>query len=166
MDEQTWVSPEYWKVRKKAWEISMTSVKNNSFTINWKGHDLERFHWKTMLKIMKMVILQIGQSLLKRTQGLFILVIGWLALSAMEPFVCSILHNFLPASNNWINGQHSFIKTRHVTPYQVSLPSLLTIIIWSAYYKTNVRIRPPKKANISPIDLWFCHKCQGPPQWA
>ena len=68
------------------------------------------FHWKTMMKIMKMVILQKGQSMIKRIQGLFILVIGWLALSAMEPFVCSILHNFLPASNNWINGQHGFIK--------------------------------------------------------
>ena len=67
------------------------------------------FHWKTMMKIMKMVILQKGQSMMKRIQGLFILVIGWLALSAMEPFVCSILHNFLPASNNWINGQHGFI---------------------------------------------------------
>ena len=150
MDEQTWASSEYWKVRKKAWKISLTSVENNSSAINWKGHDLERFHWKTMLKIMKMVILQKGQSMIKRTQGLFILVIGWLALSAMEPFVCSILHNFLPASNNWINGQHSFIKTRLVTPYQVTLPPMLKIFIWSAYYETNVRIRLPQKANNSP----------------
>ena len=155
MDEQTWASPEYWKVRKKAWKISLTSVKNNSFAINWKGHDLERFHWKTMLKIMKMVILQKGQSLMKQNQGLFILVIGWLTLSAMEPFVCSILHNFLPASNNWINGQHSFIKTRLVTPYQVSLPPILTIIIWSAYYEIKISIILPQKANIFPYQPVF-----------
>ena len=83
----------YLKVEKSL-ENLIDLRKNNSFAINWEWHDPERFYWKTMLN-MKMVILPKGQSIMKRIQGLFILVIDWLAPSAMEPFVCPIHHDFL-----------------------------------------------------------------------
>ena len=107
MNEQTWILNI--SKSRKSLENLIDLRKNNSFAINWKWHDPERFYWKTMLNYE-------NGHFAKRTihdetdprslySGYY-----WLTCSECNGTFCLPNSPRFPASNNWENGQHSFIK--------------------------------------------------------
>lgn len=103
----SWISAEYLKKSVKP-TASLTSVKNYSVTINWKWHDPERLYWKTMLNYENGHYAK--RKIHDKTDPRSLYSGYWLTCSQCNGTFCLPNSPQFPASNNWKNGQHSFIK--------------------------------------------------------
>ena len=97
----------YLKVEKSP-ENLIDLRKNNSFAINWQWHDPERFYWKTLLNYENGHFAK--RTIHNETDPRSLYSGYWLTCSECNGTFCLPNSPRFPASNNWENGQHSFIK--------------------------------------------------------